>query len=198
MNKLSVLDVTLRDGGCVNNFDFGQDYMDSIVKAQEEAGVELIELGYIDEKNGSDWNRTQYANEDVIRNNVLKSKSPKTKYLAMIDYGKYDVYKLGQRNAQGIDGIRLAFHKKNVRDIVPIGRHIIDMGYELYLQPMITLRYSDQELINLIDLVNDEFSDASALYIVDSFGEMRPNDLNRMINLIDHNLKPSGIHAFRL
>ena len=32
MNKLSVLDVTLRDGGCVNNFNFGQEYMEKILE----------------------------------------------------------------------------------------------------------------------------------------------------------------------
>ena len=63
MNKITVLDVTLRDGGCVNNFNFGQAYMEKILKAQEESGVEMIEMGYIDEKNGSESGRTQYVNE---------------------------------------------------------------------------------------------------------------------------------------
>ena len=54
MNKITVLDVTLRDGGCVNNFNFGQVYMEKILKAQEESGVEMTEMGYIDEKNGSE------------------------------------------------------------------------------------------------------------------------------------------------
>jgi 4-hydroxy 2-oxovalerate aldolase len=39
---------------------------------------------------------------------------------------------------------------------------------------MITLRYTDAELIELIDLVNQELPDADGFYIVDSFGEMRP------------------------
>ena len=48
MGCLKVLDVTLRDGGCVNNFNFGQNYMDKILSAQEASGVDVIELGYID------------------------------------------------------------------------------------------------------------------------------------------------------
>lgn len=31
MKKITVLDVTLRDGGCVNNFNFGQVYMEKIL-----------------------------------------------------------------------------------------------------------------------------------------------------------------------
>ena len=49
MNQLKVLDVTLRDGGCVNDFNFGQAYMDKILAAQEASGVDIIEMGYIDE-----------------------------------------------------------------------------------------------------------------------------------------------------
>ena len=50
MGALKVLDVTLRDGGCVNNFNFGQTYMEKILSAQEESGVDYIEMGYIDDQ----------------------------------------------------------------------------------------------------------------------------------------------------
>ena len=53
MNSLKVVDVTLRDGGCVNDFNFGQNYMDKILAAQEASGVDYIEMGYIDENKGS-------------------------------------------------------------------------------------------------------------------------------------------------
>lgn len=74
MNSLKVLDVTLRDGGCVNNFNFGQIYMKEILKAQEESGIDIIELGYIDEKNGTESGRTQYVNDQVISQCILKQK----------------------------------------------------------------------------------------------------------------------------
>lgn len=198
MNSLKVLDVTLRDGGCVNNFNFGQTYMEKILSAQEASGVEMIEMGYIDEKNGSESGRTQYINEQVIPRCILKHKKEGVKYVAMMDYGKFNVDNLLPWTEEGIDGIRLAFHKKNYKDMIPLGRTIIEKGYEFFIQPMITLRYSDAELLDLIDLVNKELPDASGFYIVDSFGEMRQNDMNRMLNLIDHNLIPSmtlGFHS---
>ena len=198
MNKLSVLDVTLRDGGCVNNFNFGQEYMEKILAAQEASGVEYIELGYIDEKNGSEQGRTQYINEQVITKCILKEKKDGVKYVAMMDYGKFDPNNLQPRTPDGIDGLRVAFHKKNCRDIVSVGKTIMEKGYEFFIQPMITLRYTDAELIELIEMVNKELPDASGFYIVDSFGEMRPNDMKRVINLVDHNLIPSmtvGFHS---
>lgn len=198
MHSLKVLDVTLRDGGCVNNFNFGQTYMEKILTAQEASGVDIIEMGYIDEKKGSSSGRTQYIDEQVIPKCILKSKKPGVTYVAMMDYGKFDVDKLAPRTSAGIDGIRMAFHKKNRFDIIPLGRKIIEKGYQFYIQPMITLRYSDAELLEVIDMVNKELPDASGFYIVDSFGEMRPNDMNRVLNLVDHNLIPSmtiGFHS---
>lgn len=198
MNGIKVLDVTLRDGGCVNDFNFGNAYMEKILAAQEAAGIDIIELGYIDEKNGSENGRTQYIDENAILSSVLHEKNPGTTYVAMIDYGKYDIDKLNPKSDNGIDGIRMAFHKKNYQDIFPLAQKVIEKGYQFYIQPMLTCRYSDSELLKLIELVNKEIPDASAFYIVDSFGEMRPNDLNRMLNLVDHNLiesMPIGLHS---
>ena len=198
MNSLKVLDVTLRDGGCVNNFNFGQNYMDKILYAQEHSGVDIIELGYIDENKGSESDRTQYINEKVIEDCILKRKNPGTKYVVMMDYGKYDVENLSERTFNSIDGIRVAFHKKDREKIIDVGKKIISKGYEFYIQPMITLRYNDSELIDFIQLVNKELPNASGFYIVDSFGEMRPSDMSRVLNLVDHNLNSSmslGFHS---
>lgn len=188
MNSLKVLDVTLRDGGCVNNFNFGQIYMEKILAAQEAAGIDIIEMGYIDEEKGSPVGRTQYNNERVISQTILTHKVPGISYVAMMDYGRFDVDHLYERTEDSIDGIRVAFHKKNCLDVISVGKKIMEKGYQFYIQPMITLRYSDTELLELIKLVNMELPNASGFYIVDSFGEMRPNDMNRIMSLVDHNL----------
>lgn len=198
MNSIKVLDVTLRDGGCVNDFNFGQVYMEQILAAQEASGVDVIEMGYIDEVKGSTSGRTQYINEQVITECLLKHKKEGVTYVAMMDYGKFNVDNLKPCTKDSIDGLRVAFHKKNMHDIIPLGRKIIEKGYKLFIQPMITLRYTDAELLEFIEMVNKELPDASGFYIVDSFGEMRPNDMSRVLNLVDHNLIPSmtlGFHS---
>ena len=188
MNKINVLDVTLRDGGCINNFNFGSSYMRKILKAQEKSGIDIIELGYIDDKNGSVSERTQFINEKVIYQNFLKDKKSDIYYVAMVDYGKYNFSNLEPKKCAGIDGIRLAFHKKNAKDVISIGRTIIDKGYMLFLQPMVTLRYSDFELLDLIADINQNLPELTAFYVVDSFGEMRSNDVNHLFNIVDKNL----------
>lgn len=198
MNSINVLDVTLRDGGCVNDFNFGQEYMDKILTSLEKTGVEYIELGYIDEKKGTAQGRTQYCNEKVIQKYFLKNKKQGINYVAMMDYGKFNIDNLQPRTEESIDGIRMAFHKKNWKDMIPLGRKIIDKGYKLYIQPMLTMRYSDMELLELIMAINEYLPDASGFYIVDSFGEMRGTDVIRLMHLVDNNLNKSmklGFHS---
>lgn len=198
MSDIKVLDVTLRDGGCVNDFNFGQEYMNKILSSLEESGVDYIELGYIDEKKGTCAGRTQYVDEKVIPEYFLKSKKPGVTYVAMMDYGKFTVDNFNPRTENGIDGIRMAFHKKDWHNALLAGRKIIDKGYKFFIQPMITMRYTDMELLELIHAVNKDLPDASGFYIVDSFGEMRASDVTRLVHLVDNNLRPDiplGFHS---
>lgn len=198
MQKIRILDCTLRDGGCVNNFNFGETYMNQIKHGLEQAKVDIIECGYIDEKNGTLSGRTQFISDTALKDSFLKTKKVGLHYVAMVDYGNFNFDNLTVRNKQSIDGIRLAFHKSDRYNIIELGKKIIAKGYMLYIQPMLTLRYTDKELIEFIEIVNTELSEAEAFYIVDSFGEMRLNDLTRIAYLVDHNLKEEiclGFHS---
>ena len=198
MSGIRVMDVTLRDGGCVNDFDFGQEYMNKILKAQEDARIDIIELGYLDDKDGSSYGRTKFLNEECISESFLKHKADGISYVAMMDYGKFNPDNLKPKSRNYIDGIRIAFHKKDYIDAIKVSNKILTKGYDLYIQPMITLRYSESELLGLIDLVNNQLQDAKAFYIVDSFGEMRKQDVIRLWDLVNQNLDETfeiGFHS---
>lgn len=155
-------------------------------------------MGYIDEKSGSASGRTQYISDQVIPECILKNKKPGVTYVAMMDFGKFNPETLAPRSEKSIDGLRVAFHKKDMHNMVPACKAVLAKGYKVFIQPMITLRYTDTELLELINIVNTELSEASGFYIVDTFGEMRPNDIARAMNLVDHNLMPSmpmGFHS---
>lgn len=183
---IQLLDCTLRDGGIAINFDFGADKMQEIKSCLEESGVEYIECGYINEKKGSPSGRTCFDNEQSIKNTLLSSgKKAGVNYLAMIDYGTFDLYNLHQADGLGIDGIRYAFHKENVHEALKEAAIIIDKGYDLYLQPMVTIRYSDEEFRELITYCNTYLSEAKAFYIVDSFGQMDNMTLLHKLEIAD-------------
>ena len=196
MGKIRVLDVTLRDGGIVNNFEFGEENIVNILSAVEDSGVDFIELGYLEKTTGSVSGRSQYINEKVIPQYVLKNKKPGVIYSVMFDYGKFDVDLLGDRTETGVDAIRFAFHKRNFHDVKPIYEKIIAKGYDVYMQPMVTLHYSESELQDLIKTANS--LDIKGIYFVDTFGQMHNDDVLRLTEFFDGRLRPDialGFHA---
>lgn len=195
--KVTLLDCTLRDGGIVLNFDYGLDRMQRIKSVLEASGVDYIECGYIDEKKGSPEGRTCFDNELTIQKTLLSTgKKPGITYVAMIDYGTFDVTKLHQRTEDGIDGIRLAFHKENWRASIEWGKIILSKGYDLYIQPMVSMRYSDEEYCELIRVCNTELASAKGFYVVDSFGQMDSMALNHLLEIADANVSPTMILGF--
>lgn len=197
--SIELLDCTLRDGGIVIDFNFGAERMQKIKKCIETSGVEYVECGYIDEKKGSSQGRTCFDNEQSIKHTLLYSGKKKgVTYVAMIDYGTFDVNKLQPKEDEGIDGIRLAFHKEVWKEAIEWGKIILTKKYELYIQPMVTMRYSDEEFMELIHVCNTELGNAKGFYIVDSFGQMDNVMLLHKLKLADQHINQSmkiGFHA---
>ena len=45
-SDIQILDATIRDGGLVNNFDFSEDFINALYRANVKAGVDYMEFGY--------------------------------------------------------------------------------------------------------------------------------------------------------
>lgn len=198
MNKVSMLDCTLRDGGWVNQFQFGRTAMEAVIRETEAAGIEYVELGYLDEKRGSCEDRSEYSDLQAIGINGLDEGGKKAQRFVMIDWGKYPVSSLPVQSASGIQGIRLCFHKKDIEKALEAGQGILEKGYLLMLQPMVCSRYTEGELKELVIRVREELEGAAGFYIVDSFGSMTEQEIKKRMILADGLLPSSialGLHA---
>ena len=67
MRKINLLDCTLRDGGYINNWNFGYEAICAILQKLCLSSIEYVECGYLSEKKGGDENHTQYKSFDAIR-----------------------------------------------------------------------------------------------------------------------------------
>ncbi len=187
--RTMTLDCTLRDGGYCNDWLFGHDNIVKIIQSLSDADVDIIECGFL-------TNRVKY-NQDITKYERLNDldallketniNGRKRQYVVMVNYNEYDVADLPPKTKDiFIDGIRLAFHKKDLRNALEQAKIISEKGYSLYLQPMLSLSYTDDEFLELIAESNKRRP--YAIYIVDSFGTMKRKDLARLFFLIDHNL----------
>lgn len=195
MNKIHILDCTLRDGGYCNEWHFGFDNTVKILDGLVEAGVDIIECGFITNKTYYDPDVTKFNTLDEIAK-IIPSKRDGKIYVAMMNYGEYDVEDLPAYDGSSIDGIRVAFHKKNLSESLELCKQIKDKGYLVFIQAMVSLSYTDEEFLNLIHAVNEV--EPYAFYIVDSFGMMKEKDLTRLFYMVEHNLKSKiwiGFHS---
>jgi len=195
MNKIKILDCTLRDGGYVNNWRFGKENIKFIINKLVEANIDIIECGYLDD-NCDDINSSKYNSIDKIRTILREIKSNDRIFVAMVDCGKCDVDKIPRHDGNSIDVIRIAFHKNKLERAINDAEILIKKGYKVFLQPMLTINYKDAELINVIEKCNKLNIDG--FYIVDSFGSMREADLVRLGYLVEHNLRKDiklGFHS---
>ncbi len=199
MKKISMLDCTLRDGGCVNEFSFGIETMKRMLHAIENSGIEYIELGYLDKAKGAKTRKTIYDDVQAINSNqLLDTKKADAHYFVMIDYGKYPVENLPKRKAGGLDGIRLCFQKEKIAEAIEQGRIILEKGYELLIQPMVCTRYTDLEFESLINQIQDKLPEITGFYIVDSFGCMSEREVTERTSMADKLLPKSmaiGLHS---
>jgi 3-deoxy-D-manno-octulosonate cytidylyltransferase len=191
--KIKILDCTLRDGGYINDWEFSNDQILDVIVSLEKSNIEIVECGYLNDKKGKESDSTLFKNIYVVDSLVKNFKAFSQKVL-MINFGDYDVLKLPYRNEVSIDGIRLAFHKKNLQDVLLDAKKIINLGYKLYFQPMVTKNYTDVEFLDLIDKANH--LGVYSFYIVDSFGSMTLKEFKRYMILADNNLNKNIILGY--
>ena len=130
MSEIKLLDCTLRDGGYVNNWQFGKDVISRVVNQVLIAGVEVMELGYL--------STIQSGNEDSARYNSLKDvrraysniKSDHQDYAVMINYGEYSADLLPEATPDD-PIIRLAFHRKNLKEAFEYITHLIAKDFAI-------------------------------------------------------------------
>jgi hypothetical protein len=185
MANLKILDCTLRDGGYVNNWRFSRSQIFKIINSLQESNIDIVELGYLDDKRGGGENSTLFDSVFSV-DNILDSTSEQLTSVIMIDLFSFDVDKLPYKSKTRVDGIRLAFHQRDIDEAVLTAEKIIALGYQLFLQPMVTKNYDNSAFISLIKKANT--LNVYAFYVVDSFGSMSLSEFQKYINLANDNL----------
>lgn len=195
MKKISTLDCTLRDGGYINDWKFGKEAIDFIIRKMCATGVEYIEIGFI-KRTEPDENRTVYPDIDSI-SKVISPKKENVLYVGMIDVNDpYPLEELKPRDENTIDAIRVIFKQDRLEEGYEYVKGVMERGYLTMVQLVSTNTYSDTELIATLEKFNE--LKPHAVYIVDSLGMIKRRDFLRMTYLFDNHLDENvalGYHS---
>ena len=197
---VKVVDATLRDGGLVNNFNFTDEFVRALYETNVKAGVDYMEFGYKADKtmfDESQFGKLKFCDEDYLRK-IVGDNNTDLKLAVMADIGRCD-YKndIINRSDSVLDLIRVATYIHQIPTAISVIEDAKNKGYEVTCNIMAISNTQESDLKCALDEIGR--SSVDVLYIVDSFGNMYPEQIARLTNIYmefatKYN-KKLGIHA---
>ena len=194
MSHVKLLDCTLRDGAYLVDKNFGNQTIQGIIEGLVKAKIDYIEIGFLQDE-GFGEGKTVFCNAEDARRFLPQNKNG-CDFALLADFSRYSISNLDDYMSGGIDAIRECFFKEERFEAVNVCRVIKEKGYKLFVQPVDILGYSDKELIDFIEKINE--IEPYCFSIVDTFGSMYQEDLHHVFEIINRNLVTSckiGFHS---
>lgn len=194
--NVKLLDCTLRDGGYVNDWNFGNSIIRYVLQRYINSNIDIIEIGFLDDRRVLDVNRTIFPNTKAAEDIFGEIDKKNSKFVAMIDYGTCSIQNLSPKEESIIDGIRIIFKKPNFIKAIEFAKEVITKGYFVSLNMVSITSYSDQDVLDFCKAANE--IDPYAVAIVDTYGLMHKEQMEHYFDLLNINLNPDiaiGYHS---
>ncbi|MBE5845308.1 MAG: hypothetical protein E7302_14240 [Butyrivibrio sp.] len=193
MGKVHLLDCTLRDGGYVNDWQFGADTIKGFGKKIAQTGIEIYEVGFI-KGDKFDPDRAVFPDVESFKE-MIQPKVPGLKYVGMYDMSApVPLDRIPKCDGSSIDGIRVIFKKEKLDAAFETCKKIQELGYFISVNFVGTDQYTDEEFIRGIEKFNE--LKPYAVSIVDSFGVIKRKQFLRLVYIADNNLAPETALAY--
>lgn len=184
-----VLDCTLRDGGYYNDWVFDRHLVERYLAAVEVAGVDVVEIGFRDPSSKCFLGPFAYSSDRHLKelplpNGVDIAVMTDAKALLKDGTPERAVNALFQNSRESpVDIVRIAAKAQEVPHLAPAVRCLREKGYRICVNIMQIADQSGQEIEALARTVAD-FECVDVLYFADSFGSMRPADVNEKVEAL--------------
>ncbi|WP_026499123.1 hypothetical protein [Butyrivibrio sp. WCD2001] len=204
-DEIKVLDCTLRDGGfALEDADkngiktevFSKDQRSVIADHLVETNAEIIEVGAIEVSPNCKKGFAIYQNiEDISA--ILPQKSDENQLFAAFYRGPdISMDSIPDWKPGMIDAPRVCIRYSEIEKSLDFCEGLCKKGYKVFIQPMVTVRYTEDQLDLLVKRANE--MGAYALYFVDSYGYMTSKDVSYYFNKFNDGLDKNiriGFHA---
>ena len=176
-SDIKVVDATIRDGGLCNNFEFSDEFVKELYKANVKCGIDYMEFGYKASKNlfkTSDFGKWKFCDEEDIRSIVGENVSD-MKIAVMADVGRCD-YKTDflPKCESVIDLIRVACYIHQIPAAVEMINYLHGLGYETSCNIMAISQANLKQVDEALEMIGE--SNTDVIYLVDSYGSLYPEN----------------------
>lgn len=196
MSEIKLLDCTLRDGGYVNDWNFGSNNIINIFERLVSAGIDIIEVGFLDERRPFDMHRSIMPDTHAVNQIFGGLDKGASMIVGMIDYGTCSLSNICNQEDSFLDGIRVIFKKQKMHEAIAFCGELKRKGYKVFAQAVSITSYADDEFDELLSLVNA--LEPYAFSLVDTYGLLHKQKLMHYYVAADQKLKKSiglGYHA---
>lgn len=203
--NIYLLDATLRDGGQgledlhKNGFSdkiFSEEVKHSTIESLGNSNVDIIEIGTMGPSVDDKSKFAIYQNVEELSKYLPEKRNPNALYAGLYIGPDTDVNEIPDWNPSLVEGIRVILRYSELQKSLDYCAALSAKGYKVFVQPMLTMRYTDAELDMVIQAANK--MKAYACYFVDSYGYMQPKDVKRLFDYYDAHLDKDikiGFHA---
>jgi 4-hydroxy 2-oxovalerate aldolase len=194
--EIRVLDCTIRDGGLMNKHQFDDKVVKAVYDACVAGGIDYMEIGYRASRKGivvgefGDW---KYTREEDIRR-IVDDNPSRLKLSIMADAERCD-YKedIPKKKDSVVDLVRVACYINQVPTALDMIKDAQDKGYETTVNLMAVTTVADRELEEGLEMLTQ--SGAAAIYVVDSFGALYSEQVQRLVKKYLHHAKANGMEV---
>lgn len=195
-----VLDATLRDGGLVNSFRFTDEFVKSLYETNVKAGVDYMEFGYKASKDLFDedkFGKWKFSSDDDIRA-IVGDNNTDLKLCVMADVGRTDFKRdIVDKKDSPVDMVRVATYIHQMPGAIEMIDYCKNKGYEVTCNIMAISKVQESDVKQALEMVAQTGLDA--IYIVDSYGSLIPEQIGRITefyqSVTDKYGISLGIHA---
>ena len=198
--EIKVVDVTIRDGGLMNDHQFTDDVVRGVYDACVESGIDYMEIGYINSQAqfpADEFGPWKHCREEDLRR-IVGDNDTSLKLAAMADAEKSDYQTdILPASESVLDMIRVATYIHQMPLALDMVKDASDKGYETTLNLMAVSTVPESEVRSALEML--VHSDVGAVYVVDSFGSLYSEQIRSLCDMFFEYCKDTpievGIHA---
>jgi len=191
--EIKIVDVTIRDGGLMNDHRFSDEVVRAVYRACVDAGIDYMELGYRTSRrlaspdNFGPW---KFCAEEDLRRIVGDNDTP-LKLAIMADAERCDYQDdILPKSESVVDMVRVATYIHQIPIALDMVKDAHAKGYETSLNLMAASTVAESELDGALELICD--SEADVVYLVDSFGSFYSEQIQYLLAMYLKKAKASG------
>lgn len=203
--SIKLLDCTLRDGGLaledamknnISDLTFSNEDVNQMLDVFPKTHIDIVEIGSIEISKNDKRHFCIHQNIESISKTIPENHINNQFYAALFRGPDTPIEDLPEWKPGLIKGIRVILRYSELKKSLDFCAALARKGYSVFVQPMLTMRYTENEIKMVIKAANDMH--AYALYFVDSYGYMQDNDIINLYKKYDDSLDHTiriGFHA---